>query len=295
MLYIVRRGDHLSGIAARFGTTVPTILEANIICNPNLIFVGQPILIPDPGIEYPRAGGSPYYVIQYGDTLSCVAPKFGQTVSSLAAANRLTNPNLIYAGNELIAGFLRPDPTQLLREWETAAEDAACQLSSLQEHGVYYLGSFQWETLGEEAVPYLVRLLRNSCRTVRYYAVMSLGRIGVGFATRAALEAAANDPDAAVATLARLGLRRLSAVQRYTKRLHIAIADQSIYSEPNLQSSSVPLPQGAEVISLRWNIPSATNEEGPRGGLQIYDQVQVVTTGQVGYPPRVGLNDVLIV
>ncbi|HZG88168.1 LysM peptidoglycan-binding domain-containing protein [Paenibacillus sp.] len=295
MLYVVRRGDHLSGIAARFGTTVSTILEANIICNPNLIFVGQPLLIPDPGIEYPRAGGFPSYVIQYGDTLSCLAPKFGQTVSSLAAANRIADPNLIYVGNEIIVGFPQPNPAELLRSWETTAEESACQLSSLQEHGIYYIGSFQWETLGETAVPYLVRLLRNSCRTVRYYAVMSLGRIGAGFAARAALEAAANDPDADVARLARLGLRRLSAVQRFSKRLHVSIADQTLYAEPNLQSSAVPLPEGAHVISLRWNIPSATNEEGPRGGLQIYDQVQVSATGQVGYLPRAGFNDILLI
>jgi len=44
--YIVRAGDTLSQIAARFNTTVAAIVEANNLTNPNLIFVGQVLLIP---------------------------------------------------------------------------------------------------------------------------------------------------------------------------------------------------------------------------------------------------------
>jgi len=44
--YIVRAGDTLSQIATRFGTTVAAIMEANNLTNPNLIFVGQVLLIP---------------------------------------------------------------------------------------------------------------------------------------------------------------------------------------------------------------------------------------------------------
>lgn len=44
--YIVRAGDTLSSIAARFGTTVTAIMEANDLTNPDLIFVGQVLIIP---------------------------------------------------------------------------------------------------------------------------------------------------------------------------------------------------------------------------------------------------------
>lgn len=44
--YTVRRGDNLFRIALRFGTTVDAIAEANGIPNPNLIYVGQVLLIP---------------------------------------------------------------------------------------------------------------------------------------------------------------------------------------------------------------------------------------------------------
>ena len=39
--YTVRRGDTLSGIASRFGTTVADLARINSIANPNLIYVGQ--------------------------------------------------------------------------------------------------------------------------------------------------------------------------------------------------------------------------------------------------------------
>lgn len=44
--YTVKSGDTLSGIAARFGTTVEAITAANGITNPRLIRVGQVLTIP---------------------------------------------------------------------------------------------------------------------------------------------------------------------------------------------------------------------------------------------------------
>ena len=43
--YIVQAGDTLSSIAARFGTTVASLVSINNIANPNLIYVGQIIII----------------------------------------------------------------------------------------------------------------------------------------------------------------------------------------------------------------------------------------------------------
>lgn len=44
--YVVRPGDTLTSIAQQFNTTVAAIVEANNIQNPNIIFVGQILLIP---------------------------------------------------------------------------------------------------------------------------------------------------------------------------------------------------------------------------------------------------------
>lgn len=59
MLYYIQPSNTLSEIAMRFNTTVRSILDANVICNPNLIFAGQLLIIPEPGLQLPKAGGGP--------------------------------------------------------------------------------------------------------------------------------------------------------------------------------------------------------------------------------------------
>jgi LysM repeat protein len=44
--YTVRPGDTLDAIAARFGTTTPTLVQLNGIANPSLIRVGQVLKLP---------------------------------------------------------------------------------------------------------------------------------------------------------------------------------------------------------------------------------------------------------
>ncbi|MDH5548188.1 MAG: LysM peptidoglycan-binding domain-containing protein [Gammaproteobacteria bacterium] len=57
-------------------------------------------------------GGSGNYTIQKGDTLSELAQKFGTTTDALAAANNIDNPDLIYAGAELVVpGTATMQPT----------------------------------------------------------------------------------------------------------------------------------------------------------------------------------------
>ncbi len=51
IVYIVKSGDTLSGIAAKYGTTYQKLAAYNNISNPNLIAVGQKILIPGKASE----------------------------------------------------------------------------------------------------------------------------------------------------------------------------------------------------------------------------------------------------
>lgn len=295
MLYVVKSGDTLGGIASRFGSNIGAILGANVICNPNFIFPGQPLIIPDPRIELPKAGGYPYYVVQYGDTLGCIASQFSQTVSTLAAANQIRDPNRVFVGRELLVRFEPPNPKQLFNDWNRTGGVSCEEMSSLQIHGIYYIGSFLWEALGEKAVSIILPLLRHSCNTVRFYTVLSLGRIGTGFRTRLALQQALSDSDPSIVELARFALQRFQLIPAWSKRIHIITADTVLHSKPNLSSTSFSIPKGTPVIVLRWHIPSPSAEEGPRGDIQIYDLVQNTRTGQTGYMPRVGFNEILMV
>jgi LysM repeat protein len=98
--YTVSRGDTLSGIAASHGVSLSALRAANPqISNPNLIFAGQHINIPQEGSAGAANGGS--YTVKPGDTLSGIAARFGLDWHSLALDNGLANPNLIMPGQTL--------------------------------------------------------------------------------------------------------------------------------------------------------------------------------------------------
>jgi LysM repeat protein len=48
IVYVVKAGDQLARIAERYGVTVAAIVKANSLKDPNLITVGQKLIIPLP-------------------------------------------------------------------------------------------------------------------------------------------------------------------------------------------------------------------------------------------------------
>jgi putative chitinase len=97
-VYVVRSGDTLSGIAYRFGVSTYAIARVNRLPNPNLIYAGQRLVIPGGGSHVP---GGVWYTVRPGDSLSSIAWRYGVSVWTLAKVNKLSNPNLIYAGQKL--------------------------------------------------------------------------------------------------------------------------------------------------------------------------------------------------
>lgn len=98
--YTVVSGDTLSGIAAKFGVTVAQLCSWNNISNPDLIYVGQRLIVKKGG----GGGGAKYYTVVSGDCLSVIAERFGTTVAQICAWNNISNPSLIYPGQVLRVG-----------------------------------------------------------------------------------------------------------------------------------------------------------------------------------------------
>jgi len=102
VVHVVQPGEGLYDIAVKYKIDATTIAAANNIANPNLIRVGQKLLIPGLTPEEVRRLRFTIHVVQSGDTLLSVAQQFGVSAEELAAENNLTDPNSLRVGQELI-------------------------------------------------------------------------------------------------------------------------------------------------------------------------------------------------
>lgn len=96
--YTVVRGDALYKIAAKFNVTIADLVKWNKIANPNLIHVGQKLIVGWTDKPVPPEPEKVYYTVKRGDNLTKIAAKYGTTVSQLVAWNNIKNPNRIYVG-----------------------------------------------------------------------------------------------------------------------------------------------------------------------------------------------------
>lgn len=102
--YTVVKGDTLSGIASRYGTSVSAIRNSNGLRSDNLIRVGQKLKVPkgsgsvasrsSSSSSRPSSSGGGSYTVKSGDSLWVIARKNNTTVDKLKKANGLTSDNL---------------------------------------------------------------------------------------------------------------------------------------------------------------------------------------------------------
>ena len=135
-IYVVKRGDNLSVIARKNGTTVAVLTRMNGIKNPNKIYVGQklqvpcavvvsdpqppvivvppvdppPVVVVDPAkppvvIVDPAAPSTDdqcvWVVVKGGDTLGKIAAANGTSVAVIVSKNGIKNANVIMVGQKL--------------------------------------------------------------------------------------------------------------------------------------------------------------------------------------------------
>lgn len=114
--HIVQPGETLFRIALRYGVDVDTMAQYNGIANAWTIYAGQTLRIPGaeaaaPALVEPApvaeviplaSGPALYHTVQRGENLAAIARQYGLTPEALAQQNSLLNPNLIYAGQELL-------------------------------------------------------------------------------------------------------------------------------------------------------------------------------------------------
>jgi len=98
---VVKSGDSLSKIAARYEVTVSALMAANGLDDPDRLQIGQRLTIP--GTASPTTTLPPLVVtVESGESLSIIAARYDLTVGALAAANGITDPNRLSVGQELV-------------------------------------------------------------------------------------------------------------------------------------------------------------------------------------------------
>lgn len=106
-VYTVKAGDSLSSIVAKYGTTYKKIMQLNGLNN-YLIFPGQKLKVSGSASSSSSSSSSKHsgssrtttYTVQYGDSLSAIAAKYGTTYQKIMQLNGLNN-FFIYTGQKL--------------------------------------------------------------------------------------------------------------------------------------------------------------------------------------------------
>ncbi len=120
VFYRIRRNDNLSKIAKRFRTDALYLAKINRIKNPNSLYPGQRIKVPQTGPsvqlakldknQIPLHGD--YYRVRKNDNLSKIAKRFDTDVIHLTSLNRMKDPDALYPGQKLL---IAKNPTTVMR------------------------------------------------------------------------------------------------------------------------------------------------------------------------------------
>jgi LysM repeat protein len=112
--YKVKNGDTLSHIAARYGTTVRTLVELNDLPgNGNAIYAGETLTLPggkQTKTSTPTQRGRITYVVRAGDTIGKIAKRYHVSQGYLLSANGLKRTDHIFIGKPLQVPVPVPKP-----------------------------------------------------------------------------------------------------------------------------------------------------------------------------------------
>ena len=116
---VVQPGDTLTGIAKRHGLTIAQLVALNDLADPNRIVAGQRLTVSSsPGARpaaprpaTPSAPAARSHTVRSGEHLTGIARHYGLTIAEVAAANGISDPSRIYAGQRLhIPGAVASSP-----------------------------------------------------------------------------------------------------------------------------------------------------------------------------------------
>jgi len=125
--YIVQRGDSLTSIARRFGTTVAELRQINMLSE-TVARPGADLLVPlgRPGaidtLQAQIDAGAQVYRVQRGDSLWAIARRFNTSISQLRSLNALDESSPLRVGQQLV---VKAAPAGAVAASNSAGQQAA--------------------------------------------------------------------------------------------------------------------------------------------------------------------------
>ncbi len=92
LIHVVKAGETLTQIADFYHVPMAPIITANGLVNPNVLVVGEALVIPTEDV---------IYIVKPGDTLRKIAQNYGVSVQFILQNNSIANPNNIYPGQAI--------------------------------------------------------------------------------------------------------------------------------------------------------------------------------------------------
>ena len=129
VLYTVKKGDTVLGIALTYGVSPESIIEANGLEDPYILSIGQQIIVPGgrripPPAPVPQAGGVEHRVVA-GETIESIARRYGVDPAALVSANGLSDPDMIRVGQQLVIPGLKAPGARPSPQPNPTGEEAA--------------------------------------------------------------------------------------------------------------------------------------------------------------------------
>lgn len=91
-IHVIKSGETIWEIAQQYSSDVEQIVLLNQLEDPNILVVGQSIVIPNLTHEY---------VVKPGDNLWMIAERYGVSIQDLVQYNNIADPSVVYVGQML--------------------------------------------------------------------------------------------------------------------------------------------------------------------------------------------------
>lgn len=134
-IHVVKSGDTLWALAQDYSVTIQQIIQANGLSDPDILVIGQALVIPS---------SLNYHTVKEGESIWQIAKLYSISSESLAQANQLENVSLIHVGQKLILPS-KPRPPKEVNAYLIDVGSSGQKMIDQVGDDLTYLSPFSYE------------------------------------------------------------------------------------------------------------------------------------------------------